>query len=135
MTDAFKWKKSFLQLGQAIERLKEACESPRDQKRLVTDATIQRFEFTIELFWKTLKRCLLEEGIEAKTPKETLSRAFQAGWIDEEELWLRMLKDRNLTSHMYSEELADQIYMDIQEFVPELIRIYAMLSARFEMNT
>jgi nucleotidyltransferase substrate binding protein (TIGR01987 family) len=127
----FKWKKSFEQLGNAIARLKEATEQPKDQHRLVIDATIQRFEFTIELFWKTLKRCLQEEGIEAKTPKETLIKAYQAGWLDDDKLWLLMLKDRNATSHLYNEGLADQIYSDILKFVPELIRVYEMLDKRF----
>jgi nucleotidyltransferase substrate binding protein (TIGR01987 family) len=66
------------------------------------DATIQRFEFVVELCWKTLKRCLLIEGIEAYTPKEVLKQAFQSHWLDSEKIWLEMLDDRNLMSHIYS---------------------------------
>jgi len=36
------------------------------------DGTIQRFEFVIELYWKTLKRLLALEGINTYTPRESL---------------------------------------------------------------
>jgi hypothetical protein len=42
-------------LGKALDRLEEALEQPLENA-LAVDATIQRFEFTIELFWKALKR-------------------------------------------------------------------------------
>lgn len=61
-----------------------------DSQRIVIDATIQQFECTFELFWETLKRCLNEEGIDVKTPRESLQRAFQVGWIDDEAYWIQM---------------------------------------------
>jgi len=50
------------------------------------------------------------EGIEALSPKRALHFAYQAGWIDDEVLWLKMLNDRNLTSHTYREDYALEIY-------------------------
>lgn len=35
--------------------------------------------------------------------------AFAIGWIDNEEMWIRMIKDRNLSSHTYNEDLANEI--------------------------
>lgn len=40
-----------------------------------------------------LKRLLLSEGIEVKTPRETLKEAYQVGWLKNEQAWLQMLKD------------------------------------------
>ncbi|MBC6445437.1 MAG: nucleotidyltransferase substrate binding protein [Alphaproteobacteria bacterium GM202ARS2] len=68
----------------------------------------------LELFWKTLKRLLAEEGVEISTPKETLRKAFQAGWLNDEAAWLEMLSDRNTTSHIYDEETAKRIYGNIR---------------------
>ena len=65
-------------LGKALDRLEEALGQPLENP-LAVDATIQRFEFTIELFWKALKRCLEFEGIDASTPRSALQQAYQAG--------------------------------------------------------
>ncbi|MCA1370308.1 nucleotidyltransferase substrate binding protein [Bradyrhizobium sp. BRP14] len=40
------------------------------------EGTIHRFEITIELMWKTLKRALEYEGVGPKTPRESLKEAF-----------------------------------------------------------
>ena len=81
-----------------------------DPDRGYIDATIQRFEFSVELFWKLLKRLLSDLGQETSHPKEVLKEAFTSGLIDQEQEWIRMLNDRNETSHTYDEELADAIY-------------------------
>ena len=102
---------SLRNLGRALDRLGEALIVPQADP-LVVDATIQRFEFSVELFWKTLRRMLIAEGegIDAATPRETLRHAYRVGCIDDEATWLAMLRDRNLTSHVYNDEMARQIY-------------------------
>ena len=122
---------SLYNLGAALERLQEALQEP-EENPLAVDGTIQRFEFVIELYWKTLKRFLALEGIETFTPKESLQRAYQANWIADETAWLQMLRDRNETSHVYNEETARQIYEHIREYFPELERTYYFLLQRFE---
>ncbi len=121
---------SLSNLGSALKRLQEALQESADSS-LVIDGTIQRFEFVIELFWKTLKRLLEYEGIEARTPREALQRAYQAGWLDDETAWLQMLRDRNETSHLYDEAAARRIYGDIRRYFPELERTFSFLAERF----
>ncbi len=118
-----------LNLGQALERLGEALEEPKRNK-LAIDGTIQRFEFAIELFWKTLKYLLSREGVETHTPRESLQRAFQAGWLMDETAWLQMLKDRNETSHVYDEAVAKAIYRRIKKHFPEMRHVYGLLKER-----
>ncbi|MBI2267768.1 MAG: nucleotidyltransferase substrate binding protein [Armatimonadetes bacterium] len=122
---------SIEQFGQALSRLKEIQGMDLEQKAVLRDATIQRFEFVFELCWKCLKRCLFVEGIESYTPKETLRRAYQSHWLEDEQLWLDMLDDRNLTSHIYNEETAAEIYGRISRYAPELERIHLLLKHRF----
>lgn len=129
----YAWKESFEALGDALERLEEVIDMPLDDRRIIADATIQRFEFTFELFWKTLKRVLLQEGIDAKTPKETLQKAFQLKWIDSEELWINMLRDRNETSHIYDEEKAKEIFEHIKVYFPSLKSAYELLSSKIKL--
>ncbi len=100
--------------GRALHRLEAALEVEPDAP-LAVDGTIQRFEFTFELSWKALKAALAEEGVTTTTPRSVLREAFSAGWIDDEDAWLTMLSDRNLTSHVYSEEAAVEIYGRIRE--------------------
>ncbi|HHV62700.1 MAG TPA: DUF86 domain-containing protein [Firmicutes bacterium] len=106
-------------LGNAIVRLREALNEPPENPLLV-DGTIQRFEFTFELFWKTFKALLEAEGMEIATPKEALRRAYQAGWISDEQAWLRMLRARNETSHVYNEAAARRIYEQIRQDFPAM---------------
>lgn len=98
---------------------------------LALDGTIQRFESTFELFWKTVQRLLALEGITANTPRSCLREAYRAGWLADEARWLKLLESRNLTTHTYREELARQVYQDIREGLPELQTDYASLSAWF----
>ena len=75
---------SFENLKKALNRLEEALHEDQGNS-LIVDGTIQRFEFTIEIYWKMLKRLLLSEGIDAKTPRETLKEAYQVGWLQNEQ--------------------------------------------------
>ena len=102
----------FDSLNASLERLGEALAVPEDRP-LAVDGTIQRFEFTFELFWKALRRLLAGQGVEAHSPRAVLQQAYRLGWLDDEERWLKLLEDRNLTSHTYREALAREIYRRI----------------------
>lgn len=120
---------TFEQLRHAVNRLREALAQP-ETNPLVVDGTIQRFEFTIELFWKAMKRLLAYEGTETTTPRETLQRAYQVGWLEDEAAWLELLRARNQTSHAYDEALARRIRDQIRRHFPEMERTLASLAAR-----
>ncbi len=99
---------------ESAARLAEAVAQPETD--LVRDATIQRFEFTFEVTWKTLKLYLERQGYECGGPRPTLKKAFTENLIptpEEADMWLRMIEDRNLTSHAYDEILAKRIYQHI----------------------
>ena len=94
---------SMTNLESAVSKLEDALKIPKDRE-LVVEGTIQRFEYTIELMWKTLKRALEHEGIHPKTPRETLREAFRIGWLEDNDAWMDMLDQRNTTSHVYLHE-------------------------------
>lgn len=123
---------SLRNLRRALDRLGEALEVP-ESNTLAIDGTIQRFEFALELFWKTLKRLLAEEGVETSTPKDTLRKAFQAGWLTDEAAWLQMLSDRNMTSHIYDEETAKRIYGNIRRNYPEMVKVFEDTENRVQL--
>jgi nucleotidyltransferase substrate binding protein (TIGR01987 family) len=118
-------------LEKAVLKLETALTIPKDRE-LVVEGTIQRFEVTIELFWKTLKRGLEYEGFHPKTPRESLKQAFAIGWLHDEEQWLDMLEQRNITSHNYLEEqLAEDNYEDIKLVAPILRIALEHLKSRY----
>lgn len=118
-------------LGRALDRLDEVLALPGDG--LAVDAAIQRFEFTFELLWKTLKRALEEAGRRPSgSPRDVLSFGWRDDWLDgDEQLWIHMLADRNRTSHLYDEALARQVYARIRDYAPPMRRAYDDLCRRF----
>ena len=123
MTDQ-RFNNSLGKLSNALDRLAEILDEPLDEKSYLLDATIQRYEFCIELTWKTLKHLIALKGKEVTFPKECLQYAYKAGWIVNEELWLKMLKDRNLTSHTYEETTAMEIYQHIKTYYPAMRTLF-----------
>ncbi len=111
MNDELKY--SITKFNDAVRRLDEGIKQARNQ--LDRDGVIQRFEFTFELLWKSLKLFLFEQGIIANSPKEVLKEAYRFGIITDEELFLDMLDDRNRTSHIYSENTAKGIFIRIKK--------------------
>ncbi|MBO9325210.1 MAG: nucleotidyltransferase substrate binding protein [Roseiflexus sp.] len=99
------------QVREAAARLAEAATQPETD--IARDATIKRFEFTFKVVWKTLRLFLEHHGHKCNIPSSTIKKAFVAGLIatlEEADVWLRMLEDRNLTSHTYNEALARRIH-------------------------
>lgn len=128
------WKDYFYTLGKAIDRLQEVINHPQlNEIEYLRDAAIQRFEFTIELFWKVLKKVLSYEKIDATTPRDVLSKSYQYKLIDDENIWLRMLDDRNNTSHAYKEEEAKIIFEHIKKYLPVFQSTYLMLKDRYQL--
>ncbi len=91
------------------------------------DSTIQRFEFTLEIAWKSIKSFLLEqEGIECRSPKGCIREFSATGYIDADETvrMLQMIDDRNLASHTYHENIAEEIFGHIQNYLEILQKVY-----------
>jgi nucleotidyltransferase substrate binding protein (TIGR01987 family) len=60
--------------------------------------------------------------------KDTTREAFKRGLLDEGEIWMDMIKSRNLTSHIYDEGTARKITEDI---CARFYARFAALHARF----
>ncbi len=105
---------SLEQFKKALERLSEAVEKAADGDELKQDGAIQRFEFTFELMWKTLKIYFDYVGKRVANPRDTLKEAFRQQFFSEESLFLDMLDDRNTSTHAYDFETTRRIFSHIQ---------------------
>ncbi|MDC3418448.1 nucleotidyltransferase substrate binding protein [Aquibacillus salsiterrae] len=122
-----RWKQRFENFEKSFKLLEKYSNSSISTE-LERAGIIQFFETTFELAWKVLKDYLESEGYIAKSPRESIKRAFQVGLIEEGHLWMDALSKRNLTSHTYDQELAEKLVKEIQEqFLPLLRNLFEKL--------
>lgn len=83
---------------------------------------IGQFNITFELAWKALQAVLRvhgAEGSETGSPRETLQLGYKVGFINDESVWITMLKKRNTSAHIYDEEEIDEMLLLIRDsFIP-----------------
>ena len=98
-------KTSLVEFSKALVSLEKALMAPKSD--IVRDATIQRFEFCVELAWKTARRLL---GTNTSAPKPVIREMAQSNLIDDIDIWMQAIDHRNLSAHTYKEELAERVY-------------------------
>lgn len=100
-----RWKQRFQNFDRAYVLLRQALENgPAALNQLEKEGVIQRFEYSFELAWKTLKDWLEEGGFvfATITPRQVLKDGFAAKVIVDGQVWIDMLDHRNLLSHTYN---------------------------------
>ena len=126
-----RWKQRFQNFERAFQQLTEAVERFNELTDLEKEGMIQRFEFTFELSWKTLKDFLESQNVEAKFPRDVIKEAFHYEVIENGEVWLEMLEIRNLMSHTYDEETFNRTANEIfNRFYFEISRLYQYLKEK-----
>ena len=113
------FKKAFLLLEEALK-----IENPSIIEKA---GIIQFFEISFELAWKLMKDYLEFGGYNVKSPREAIKTAFSIELIDNGDIWLEALGDRNLT--VYNESDAEEIYEKIKE---DYFKLLKHLYKRFE---
>jgi len=103
----------------------------RDKESIVLQAAlVQYFEIVSELGWKTLRDILLNEGIdEVNTPRTVLKESITAKYISDGDNWMQMIEDRNKTSHIYSEKIAQSVLQHIDR---DYAKLFSKLKETFD---
>ena len=73
---------------------------------------IGQFNLTFELAWKAVKETLEFHGVNLEitgSPREILKSAFSISFLSDEDIWLDMLKKRNISIHVYDESAAIEL--------------------------
>jgi len=101
-----------------FEKVLKSLEKALKEKKtdITRDATVQRFEFCVELAWKTAKKIM---GSNSSAPKTLIREMAAEGLIDDPEVWFIYLNARNESSHTYKEDLAEKVYQIAQQFLPD----------------
>ncbi len=126
-TTDIRWRQRLSNYVKALTQLVDAVELMRERELsdLEKQGLIQAFEFTYELGWNTLKDYLIWQGIEGITgSRDTIREAFSYGLIPDGDTWMKMLIDRNRTSHTYNEKTATEILRNIdQRYIKQLVEL------------
>ena len=118
MPDNIRWKQRFDNYKRALHQLTQAVLllEQRPLSDLEQQGIIQGFEFTHELAWNVLKDYLEYEGIQGLVGSRSAVReAFKRGLISDGEAWMDMIEKRNLSSHTYNLDVANQLVTAIRD--------------------
>lgn len=104
----------------ALKRLKEALNEDLNKSSVIIDGIIQRFEFNFEISWKLIKSFLEFNGILCNSPRNSIKEAYKFGLINDESNWISLMEDRNLSTHIYNENMAKGIVERIRTIYSKL---------------
>ena len=131
-----RWKQRFQNFDRAFVMLRDALENGPDAlNQLEKEGVIQRFEFSFELAWKTLKDFMEQDGFvfATITPRQVFKDAFAAKILADGQVWIDMLDHRNLLSRTYNlakfEEAVNAVherYLDAFDQLHEFLQGRAM---------
>jgi nucleotidyltransferase substrate binding protein (TIGR01987 family) len=131
MPEDIRWKQRFDNYLRAFQALRRAVElaAQRDLSELEQQGLVQGFEFTHELAWKVLKDYLEEQGVAGIIGSKNATReAFKNGLIDDGEAWMEMIKARNLSSHTYNPETAEEI---VENIITRFYPAFELMARKF----
>ncbi len=129
-----RWKQRLANYRRACANLESASRlaATRPLSELEGQGLIQSFEFTHELAWNLMKDWFDDQGTTTITgSKDATREAFSKGLITEGQVWMDMIKGRNLSSHTYNAATADELTTSIlTRFAPELLAFCAAMTKR-----
>jgi len=130
-----RWHQRFRNFDRAFLLLRSALEEKTlgEFSELEREGLIQRFEYSYELAWKTMRDYLEESGVVVSpvTPREVIKQAFIARIVEDGQVWIDMLLHRNMLSHTYDfEKFKEVLEAVVERYLPALERLHEWLMER-----
>ena len=124
-----RWKCRFQNFSRAYNLLNSALEENDidNLSNLEQEGVIQRFEYTYELAWKTLKDYLEYNGVNIAeiTPRNVFKESYSSGIIKNSDIFIDMMLSRNLLSHTYDFNKFRDILIKVKkDYLPALSDLY-----------
>ena len=131
MGKEIRWQQRFDNFSRAYSQLSAVVERVASLSDLEKEGMIQRFEYTFELAWKTLKDYLASQAVEASFPREVIKQSFHYELIDNGEVWMDMLSKRNILAHTYNEENFRQaVDLIVHQYFSEIKKLHTLLESK-----
>ena len=121
-----RWKQRLQNYERALAQFNEAIAlfKERALTNLERQGLIQAFEFTHELAWKTLQDYFRYQGIVDKVgSRDVFRKALEVGLIQDGEKWFESIQSRNLTSHVYDQDIVNDLIQMIVEDYTQLLNV------------
>lgn len=126
-----RWRQRYENFSKAYNQLNAAILDFDKLSILEKEGLIQRFEYTFELAWKTLKDFLESQDVKVQFPREVIKAAFHYELIKDGEMWMDMLDKRNLLAHTYDEKRFNLALSKIKEGYYEAItQVFHLLGSK-----
>lgn len=131
VTNESKLKYKLSNFEKVLSKLDDSLKKDPNLDDLYLDGTIKRFEFVFELSWKLMKGYLEYNGIEVNSPRESFRQAFKNSILDNATDWIKMMEDRNRTSHTYNLDTAWEIYGKIKsDYIYLFKKFYELIKSK-----
>ena len=126
-----RWKQRFQNFDRGFVLLRQALENgPASLNQLEQEGVIQRFEYTFELAWKTMKDYLESSGVVIfpVTPRQVIKETFATKILPDGQVWIDMLDHRNLLSHSYDFAVFEKAVVAIStQYLPAMESLHGFL--------
>lgn len=124
----YNYQRAFERFAEAVDRREELIQQGFSD--IYLDLAVKRFEFTYEMAWKAIRRYLDYVGIEALYPRACFKEAFAQGLIRNQDVWLDMIEQRNLSSHVYNQDEVAGILTRLDAYKDAFVGLAAELEQR-----
>jgi nucleotidyltransferase substrate binding protein (TIGR01987 family) len=126
-----RWKQRFQNYKKALNTIKNALAESRTLSALEKQGLIKGFEFTFELAWNLMKDYLEEQGItDIIGSKNAIRHALHNGLIEDGQVWMDMVKSRNISTKTYDEATAEEL---LEKITKSFYGAFAMLEGKMEL--
>lgn len=112
-----RWVQRLQNFNRAMTNLRQAVSESKQRSlnQLEKQGLIQAFEYNYELSWKVIKDFYEAQGeTDIQGSRDAFMLAFNRGLVKTNgHLLIEAIRSRQLTSHTYNENTAEEIYHDI----------------------
>lgn len=111
-----RWQQRLFHFQKALNNLSFIVNEAHNRELSIIErqGMVQAFEMAHELSWKVLKDYFTYQGNSDITgSRDAFRTAFSAGIIVDGQTWMESIQSRNLTTHAYNQETANDINQKI----------------------
>jgi nucleotidyltransferase substrate binding protein (TIGR01987 family) len=112
----------------------ELKSSEKDLRETIRAGVIQNFEVAYEQSWKIMKRWLEQNigntYVDGVTRRELFRLAAENHLVSDVNKWMEYHHSRNLTTHTYDEDIAEEVFQTAYNFYSDAQRLIKELEFR-----
>jgi len=122
--------RSVSNFARAVVRLEMACNAPI-LDFLDLAGTTKHFELAYETGYKALLSVFVQDDPTIlRSAKAVFTRAYHSGLVSDEQAFLAMVEDRNLSAHTYDDDVATALVERIKTYMPLLKSLAERLESK-----